>query len=83
MSNTYTQEYIFYQGSEQKAMEFLEFMQMDRKSFTAAAARFDELHIDQDTKVRDIGIGHLTKNYLRPIQLLPKKTSFRKVQLLF
>ncbi len=30
----------------------------------------------------DTGIGHLTKNYLRPIYLLPKKTSFRKVQLL-
>ncbi len=29
---------------------------------------------------RDTGIGHLTKNYLKPIQLLPKKTSFREVQ---
>ena len=31
---------------------------------------------------RDTGIGHLTKNYVRPIYLLPKKTSFRKVHLL-
>ncbi len=31
---------------------------------------------------RDTGIGHLTKNYLRPIFLLPKKTSLRKVHLL-
>ena len=32
--------------------------------------------------VRDIGIEHVANNYLRPISLLPKKTSFRKVQLL-
>ncbi len=32
--------------------------------------------------IRDTGIGHLTKNYLRPIQLLPKKTSFKEVHLL-
>ncbi len=46
------------------------------------------LHIDSidvmylNIDIRDTGIGHLTKNYLRPIQLLPKKTSFREVQLL-
>ena len=38
--------------------------------------------LDTIVKTRDTGIGHLTKNYLRPIYLLPKKTSFRKVQLL-
>ena len=42
-------------GSELKAQEFLEFIQEDRESFIAnASASFDDLHLDQNTKVKVI-----------------------------
>ncbi len=42
-------------GSELKSQEFLEFIREDRESFIAAvSASFDDLHLDQNTKVKVI-----------------------------